>query len=181
MSEPRHDETTPSTTSKTLSGTATTVAPAHPLPTSNSQTTSSSAASTTAAQAPAKVRRARVRKARLRLARLDPWSVMKTGFLFSIAGGIMFWVATYVVWGVIGASGLFESINKVIASVVEAPGEKGRFKIERYVSTNKVLGLSALLAVVDVVIMTALATLGSFLYNLSATVLGGIEVTLAED
>jgi hypothetical protein len=35
--------------------------------------------------------------------------------------------------------------------------------------------------VVDVLIFTALATLGSFLYNLAATVLGGLEVTLAED
>ena len=46
---------------------------------------------------------------------------------------------------------------------------------------QKVLGLAAILAVIDVLIFTALATLGSFLYNLAATVLGGLEVTLAED
>ena len=44
-----------------------------------------------------------------------------------------------------------------------------------------IAGVAALIAVVDVLIFTALATLGSFLYNLAATVLGGLEVTLAED
>ena len=40
----------------------------------------------------------RTRRARLRISRVDPWSVMKTSFLFSIALGIMSWVAVYVVW-----------------------------------------------------------------------------------
>lgn len=123
----------------------------------------------------------RVRKARLRLARIDPWSVMKTSLLFSIAGGIMFWVATYLVWSAIGSSGLFEALNKMVSGIVNTPGDENQFQIENYISTNKVLGLAALLAAVDVVILTALATLGSFLYNLAATMLGGIEVTLAED
>ena len=38
-----------------------------------------------------------------------------------------------------------------------------------------------LVAVVDVVLLTAIATLGAFLYNMAAALLGGIEVTLAED
>ena len=47
--------------------------------------------------------------------------------------------------------------------------------------TFLIIGVAALIAVVDVLIFTALATLGSFLYNLAAALLGGIEVTLAED
>ena len=38
-----------------------------------------------------------------------------------------------------------------------------------------------LVAVVDVVLLTAIATLAAFLYNMAAALLGGIEVTLAED
>jgi hypothetical protein len=123
----------------------------------------------------------RTRKARLRLSRLDPWSVMKTSFLFSIAAGIMLVVATYAVWTVLSQSGLFPAINDIVASVVSTPGDTTPFRIEEYVNTQKVLGIAALIACVDVVIFTALATLGSFLYNLAATVLGGLEITLAED
>jgi hypothetical protein len=123
----------------------------------------------------------RTRKARLRLSRLDPWSVMKTSFLFSIAAGIMLVVAVYVVWTVLESSGLFESINDIVKSVVSTPGDTTPFRVQDYVNTQKVMGVAALVACVDVVIFTALATLGSFLYNLAATMLGGLEITLAED
>jgi hypothetical protein len=123
----------------------------------------------------------RTRKARLRLSRLDPWSVMKTSFLFSIAAGIMLVVAVYVVWTVLGASSLFDSLNEIVASVISTPGDTTPFRVQEYINTQKVMGVAALLACVDVVIFTALATLGSFLYNLAATMLGGLEITLAED
>jgi hypothetical protein len=123
----------------------------------------------------------RTRKARLRLSRLDPWSVMKTSFLFSIAAGIMLLAAVYSVWTVLSTSQLFDSINEIVRSVVSTPGDTTPFRIEEYINTQKVMGVTALIACVDVVIFTALATLGSFLYNLAATMLGGLEITLAED
>lgn len=139
---------------------------------------SASAADSGATAAPA-IRR--VRKARLRIAQVDPWSVFKTALLFAIAGGIIFWVATYVVWAIIGASGLFDAVNRIANELLATPGAQNPFRIEDYISTNKVLGLAALIGVVDVLLVTALATLFSFLYNLSASILGGLEVTLAED
>ena len=123
----------------------------------------------------------RTRKARLRLSRLDPWSVMKTSFLFSIAAGIMLVAAVYSLWTVLSTSQLFDSVNEIVRSVVSTPGDTTPFRIQEYINTQKVMGVSALIACVDVVIFTALATLGSFLYNLAATMLGGLEITLAED
>jgi hypothetical protein len=123
----------------------------------------------------------RTRKARLRLSRLDPWSVMKTVFLFSIAFGIMLWVGTYVTWTVVQGSGLFESLNEQIQNIFASPNDTTPFRIEDYISTNKVLGVAALFAVINVVLMTAIGTLFAFLYNLSANILGGLELTLAED
>ncbi|MBK8460804.1 MAG: DUF3566 domain-containing protein [Micropruina sp.] len=137
-----------------------------------------------AAAAPAPARKPavrRTRKARLRLSRIDPWSVMKTSFLFSVAFGIMFWVATYVVWSVIGASGLFDALDTFIQSILSSPNDTTPVRIEDFVNTNKVLGVAALIAVINVVILTALGTVTSFLYNLSANILGGLELTLAED
>ena len=43
------------------------------------------------------------------------------------------------------------------------------------------VGFTVLVAAIDVVLLTAIATLGAFLYNMSAALLGGLEVTLAED
>jgi hypothetical protein len=122
----------------------------------------------------------RTRKARLRLARIDPWSVMKTAFLLSIAFGIVTWVAVFVVWSAIGAAGVFENINRTVSEVLGTPAAEP-FRIEDYVGTNKVMGFTTLIACADVLILTALATLGAFLYNLAASLLGGLEVTLASE
>ncbi|MEA4944435.1 MAG: DUF3566 domain-containing protein [Propionicimonas sp.] len=123
----------------------------------------------------------RNRKARLRISRLDPWSVMKTTFLFSIAFGIMFFVAIYLLWSVIETSGLFGAINEFVVNLIANPNDTNPWRIEDVVSRNRVLGISAILAVANVVIITALGTIFAFLYNLSANVLGGLEVTLSED
>jgi Transmembrane domain of unknown function (DUF3566) len=122
----------------------------------------------------------RPRRARLTASRVDPWSVMKMAFMLSIALGIMTLVGVLVVWNVLNASGVFDSINSTVSDVLGATSTT-KFDINDYVGFNKVAGFTTLICVVDVVLLTALATLGAFLYNLSASLLGGIEVTLAEE
>ena len=63
----------------------------------------------------------RTRKARLRLTRVDPWSVMKTSLLFGVAGAVIFFIATWIIWGIIGASGAFDSMNKVVNDLISSP------------------------------------------------------------
>jgi hypothetical protein len=122
----------------------------------------------------------RVRRARLRLVQVEPWSVMKTAFLLSVAIGVVTVVAVGIVWGVLGAAGLWDSVNSIVQdSIGDSSGAP--FEIQKYLGTSRVLGFTMIVAVADVVLITAIATLGAFLYNLSASLLGGIEVTFAED
>ena len=123
----------------------------------------------------------RTRRARLRISRVDPWSVMKTSFLFSIAAGIILWVGVYVLWTLIGASGMIEAINGVLTTLLSSDQDQSPFRVEDFVNTNRIMGFTTLFAVVNVVILTALGTIFAFLYNLSASILGGLELTLAED
>jgi hypothetical protein len=121
-----------------------------------------------------------VRRARLRLIQVEPWSVMKTAFLLSVAIGVVTVVAVGIVWGVLGAAGLWDSVNSIVQdSIGDSSGAP--FEIQKYLGTSRVLGFTMIVAVADVVLITAIATLGAFLYNLSASLLGGIEVTFAED
>ncbi|TCO46182.1 transmembrane protein DUF3566 [Kribbella antiqua] len=140
----------------------------------------SSKPTTRAEKAPKTSTRPQTRKARLRMSRIDPWSVMKTSFLLSIAFGIVTWVAVFIVWSAIGAAGVFDNINNTVTEVLGTPAAEP-FRIENYINTGKVMGFTTLLACADVLIITALATLGSFLYNIAATLLGGLEVTLASE
>jgi hypothetical protein len=122
----------------------------------------------------------RTRRAQLRLVQVDAWSVMKTSFLLSIALGIVLVVAVAIIWSVLGAAGVWDSINSIVQQAVGSDSGKP-FDIQEYAGTSRVLGFTMLVAVLDVILITAVATLGAFLYNLSAALLGGIEVTLAED
>jgi hypothetical protein len=137
--------------------------------------------------APAKKRPARAsrpkrppRRARLRLTRIDPWSVMKTAFLLSIALGVVTIVSELMVWSVLGAAGVWDSINTTVRDIV---GEQAStpFTIQNYLGTDRVIGFTMLVAVIDVVLLTAIATLSAFLYNMAAALLGGIDITLVED
>ncbi|MFC8506415.1 DUF3566 domain-containing protein [Streptomyces sp. NPDC057411] len=122
----------------------------------------------------------RTRKARLRVAKADPWSVMKVSFLLSIALGICTIVAAAVLWMVMDAMGVFSTVGGTIS---EATGsnESNGFDLQSFLSLPRVLLFTSVIAVIDVVLMTALATLGAFIYNLSAGFVGGVELTLAED
>ncbi|WP_435260265.1 DUF3566 domain-containing protein [Streptomyces sp. 1222.5] len=122
----------------------------------------------------------RTRKARLRVAKADPWSVMKVSFLLSIALGICTIVASAVLWMVMDAMGVFSTVGGTIS---EATGsnEANGFDLQAFLSLPHVLMFATIISVIDVVLATALATLGAFIYNLSAGFVGGIELTLAED
>jgi hypothetical protein len=120
------------------------------------------------------------RRARLRLTRVDPWSVMKTAFLLSIAFGVVTVVSVFMVWSVLGAAGVWDSINQTVQNILGGEGA-GDFDVQNYVGVSRVMGFTMLVAVIDVVLITAIATLGAFLYNMAAALLGGIEVTLTED
>lgn len=121
----------------------------------------------------------RTRKARLRLSHIDPWSVMKVSFVLSIALAIVIVVAVAMLWLVLDAIGVFSSLQQTVGSIAGS-GSDG-FDISSYVSFSHVLGFSLLIAIIDIVLMTALCTLAAYLYNVACGFVGGFELTLAEE
>lgn len=116
------------------------------------------------------------RRARLALKRIDPWSVMKFSFAVSIVLFIVMIVATTVLYVALDAMGVFDSVNETLGSLIGGGEGTVNFKI----TAKGVIGIAALLGVVNMVLFTALATLGAFIYNVCADLVGGIQVTLAE-
>lgn len=126
---------------------------------------------------------ARTRKARLRITKADPWSVMKVSFLLSLALGIIMIVAAAVLWGVLDSLGVFSSVGNMLKDATGSGtgGSSSGINIMDYVGFGKVLTYTSLIAVVDVILLTALCTLAAFIYNAAAGFTGGVELTLAEE
>ncbi|MEV6969212.1 DUF3566 domain-containing protein [Hamadaea sp. NPDC051192] len=119
------------------------------------------------------------RRARLAIKRIDPWSVMKFSFAVSLVLFLVVIVATSVLYLALNAMGVFDSINSSIGELASSSGG-GTGAAEFKITAGGVIGTAALIGAVNVVLFTALATLGAFIYNVCSDLVGGIEVTLAE-
>ncbi len=119
------------------------------------------------------------RRARLSLSRIDPWSVMKMAFLLSIALSVVMIVAVFVIWSVLGAAGVWDSINQAVQDVVG--DSSAGWNVQDYLGLARIMGFTMVVSVVNIVLMTAVATLAAFLYNMAAALLGGVEVELTEN
>ncbi len=117
------------------------------------------------------------RRVRLAIARVDPWSVLKLSFLLAVAAGIMLVVTAAVVWQTLDGLSVFTKVNDMVVAL----GGSNKYAILDAVSFKRTISLATIIGVVDIVLLTALATLGSFLYNIVAALVGGLHLTLTDD
>ena len=120
------------------------------------------------------------RRVKLMVSRVDPFSVMKVGFLVSVAMGIAMVVMTGVMWALFSAMGVFDSVNELAGQII-GTGSGQEFDVMDFLGFGRVMALSIVVAVVDIFLLTAIATLGAFLYNIVASLVGGVHMTLTDD
>ncbi|WP_156822663.1 DUF3566 domain-containing protein [Demetria terragena] len=122
--------------------------------------------------------RATPRRVRLTLSRVDPWSVMKIAFLLSVAAAIAGIVMVAMMWLVLSGMGVFSSLQEMLTTL---EAETSTFDLMDYIGFGRVVSLSVVIGVIDVVLVTAVATLGAFLYNVCASLVGGVQLTLSDE
>jgi hypothetical protein len=120
------------------------------------------------------------RRADLVISRLEPWSVMKFSFLMSLVAWVVLFVAVAFLYFVLSSLGVFTSIEHTLGSVTSSSGSASGSSISHWFSASRILGYTMLLGAVNIVLITALSTIGSMIYNLVTHLGGGIEVTLRE-
>jgi hypothetical protein len=153
--------------------TATAATPPKPAP---STPAAAGAAAAQPLRSPGKAKRAR-----LVVRRVDPWSVLKFSLLFSLCLLVVFVVAVAALYFALEALGVFDSVNQFVRDVTQAnAGGKATGGIDVTFSGGRIIGGAVVIGLINVVIITAISTLGAFLYNLCSDIVGGIEVTLGE-
>ncbi|MDQ3358879.1 MAG: DUF3566 domain-containing protein [Actinomycetota bacterium] len=126
-------------------------------------------------------RRSGPRRVRLTLQRVDPWSVMKISFLVSVALGIASVIMVAVLWTVLSGMNVFSTVNDLIVEITTGESSATTFDLMDYVGLGRVLSLAVVVGVLNVILLTAMATLTAFLYNVCTALVGGAQLTLADE
>jgi cobalamin biosynthesis Mg chelatase CobN len=120
------------------------------------------------------------RRAQLSLARIEPASVMKFSFLISLVGWVILVVAVAILYFAMSKLGVFTSIEHTVGLVTSNKSHPAGSNASNWFRATAVIGYTMLIGAINIVLITALATIGAVLYNLVAMLTGGIEVTLKE-
>jgi hypothetical protein len=120
------------------------------------------------------------RSAQLRIHRVEPWSVMKFSFLISMVGWVILVIAVSVLYFALSKFGVFSSIEHTVGLVTSTKSNPAGSNAASWFRASRVIGYTMLIGAINIVLITALATIGAVLYNLVTIMTGGIEVTLKE-
>ncbi|MGB2923026.1 MAG: DUF3566 domain-containing protein, partial [Mycobacterium sp.] len=116
-------------------------------------------------------------RASMQIRRIDPWSALKVSSVLSVAMFFVWMIAVAFLYLVLGGMGVWSKLNSNVGDLLtSASGSAGG----ELVSSGTVFGGAALIGLVNIVLMTAAATIGVFIYNLTTDLVGGVEVTLAD-
>ncbi|RBY75985.1 DUF3566 domain-containing protein [Blastococcus sp. TF02-09] len=117
------------------------------------------------------------RRARLQLRHIDTWSALKISLVLSIALFFIWMVAVGVLYLVLNGLGVFDTVNELFGQLGTEDGEGTGSEV---LTPGVVFGGAAVIGAINVVLLTALCTVGTFIYNMCSDLVGGLEVTLSE-
>jgi len=104
---------------------------------------------------------------------------MKFSFAVSMVAFVILLVAVAVLYGVLSALGVFTSLEHLVSNVTSSQNQAG-YNADKWFSASRILDYTGMFGAINVVLITALATIGSVIYNLTSKLIGGVEVTLKE-
>ena len=120
-----------------------------------------------------------VRRARLMVTRLDPWSVLKSAFMLSLSFAVILLVATALLWYVLDVLRVFDTLGRTVNDITGTGTTQ--FDLGAVISFGRVMGVALVIAAFEIILVSVIATMFAFLYNLTVGITGGLEVTLSED
>jgi Transmembrane domain of unknown function (DUF3566) len=113
-------------------------------------------------------------RASMQIRRVDPWSVLKVSLVLSVALFFVWMIAVAFLYLVLGGMGVWAKLNSNVGDLLNNTSNS------ELVSSGTIFGGAALIGLANIVLLTAMATVGAFIYNLTTDLVGGVEVTLAD-
>ncbi|NLI04513.1 MAG: DUF3566 domain-containing protein [Actinomycetaceae bacterium] len=111
------------------------------------------------------------------VSRVDPWSALKLSFLISVAVGIMIVIAAMILWFVLDKMHVWAQINDLLVTL----NSESLLKLGQFMEFGRVLSFAVVVGVVEIVLMTAFGTLMAIIYNVIATLVGGMHIMVTDE
>ena len=111
------------------------------------------------------------KQVRLRLVYIDFWSAVKLSFLAAVALAIVTVVSFFLVFLVVQTTGLIARVDEFFQSFSD-----GGFSLTTFVGLPQVMAFAAIVAILNLVVVTVLGAVIAGIYNLAVKVTGGLLV-----
>ncbi len=111
------------------------------------------------------------KQVRLRLVYVDFWSAVKLSFLAAIAVAIVTVVSFFLVFLIVQTTGLITKADEFFESFSD-----GGVTISSFVGLPQVMAFAAVVAILNLIVITVLGAVMAGIYNLAVKVTGGLLV-----
>ncbi|MFV1969457.1 MAG: DUF3566 domain-containing protein [Acidimicrobiia bacterium] len=112
-----------------------------------------------------------VRRVRRIIRKIDPWTVLKVSFVLNTIGSLVWVLGVWVAWSIAVQRGIPDAFVDLFGRLTIAVSPDGELYFRVVV----------MMAIIGVMMMTALMTLAAVLYNLISDVVGGVELIMLEE
>jgi hypothetical protein len=82
-----------------------------------------------------------------------------------------------VLYGVLEGMGVWDQLNGTYSDLTSVTDPQAGGDL---ISGGRVFAFATVVGAINIVLLTALATVGAFIYNVSSDLAGGVELTLSE-
>jgi len=110
------------------------------------------------------------KQVRLRLVYIDFWSAVKLSFLAAIAIAIVTIVTFLLVYTVVNSTGLIDTVDEFFMSITDGSS------IQAFVGLPQVMAFAAVVAILNLIVVTVMGAVIAGIYNLAVKVTGGLLV-----
>ena len=110
------------------------------------------------------------KQVRLRLVYVDFWSAVKLSFLAAVALAIVTIVGAFLVFMVLQTTGMITRLDDLFKAFDD------NFVLRDYIGLSQVMAFSAIVAILNLIVVTVLGAVVAGIYNLMVKVTGGLLV-----
>ncbi len=111
------------------------------------------------------------KQVRLRLVYIDFWSALKLSFLAAVALAIVTMVSFFLIYLVLQATSVVGEVDKFLDTLTG-----GEIQLSDYLGLPQVMAFAAVVAILNLIVVTVLGAVVAGIYNLAVKVTGGLLV-----